>query len=258
MHNTLHPFLNMKGIFKMNSHKWHELTLEHIGKAVLATDIHGRITYLNETASQLLGIHEAEVTGLCLKNILKFQDETDGHEVLLPVEQVIQQDKLYTVDRSLLMVDGSGKIRQVTYSMSPLRNESKQTIGAMVILCEHTFRLNELPDSSGLVPQDVPDFFFIKKEGTLVRVAADEVLYIEAMENYALMVTQKERYTLHTTLKSLERKLGPLGFVRVHRSYIVPVSKIDQIEDNRLQIMDNSIPIGKSYRSGLMDQLYFV
>lgn len=258
MHPKVHPFLNMKGIFKMNSQKWHELMLKHIGRAVLATDIKGKIIYLNESACKLLGVSEGDAMGLWLKDILKFQDEKDGHEVLLPVEQVIKQNKLYNVDRSLLMVDGVGKIRQVTYTISPLRNEEKDTVGAMVVLCEQHFNLNDLNDSQKKNDMVIPDFFFIKNEGSFVRVLAEEVMYIEAMENYALMVTESDRYTLHTTLKSLELKLSPMGFARVHRSYVVPLKKIDLIEDNRLKIGDNAIPIGKSFRSALMGQLYFV
>ena len=232
--------------------------LEHIGKAVLATDIEGKITYHNEAASQLLGIEEVEAKGRCLNTILKFQDETDGHEVLLPLEQAIQQDKLYNVDRGLLMVDGAGKIRQVTYTVSPLRNEAKVTVGAVVVLNGHSLKLNDLRNETETPPKELPDFFFVKKEGGFHRVSVEDVVYIEAMENYALMVTEKDRHTLHTTLKNLERKLGPLGFSRVHRSYIVPVNKIDLIEDNRLSVQQNTIPIGKSYKSALMERLYFV
>lgn len=232
--------------------------LKHIGKAVLATNIEGKIIYLNDSASKLLGVSGGDAMGLCLRDLLKFQNERDGREVLLPLKQVIEQNKYYNVDQSLLMVDGEGKIRQVTYAISPLRNEGKDTVGAMLILCEQNFNLNEFENSPNSKRSAIPDYFFVKNEGNFVRVLAKDVLYIEAMENYALMVTENERFTLHTTLKKLENKLEPMGFARVHRSYVVPLKRIDMIEDNRLKIGGNEIPIGKSFRSALMGQLYFV
>ncbi len=242
----------------MNSQTWHGLLLKHLGKAVIATDIEGKVIFLNESASKLIGISESNAKGLLLRNLMKFQDEKDGHEVLLPMKQVMQNNTLHTIDQSLLMVDGSGKIRQVTYTISPLQDESKVTVGAILVLCEQRFNLTDFEKSKGRKKNAIPDYFFVKKDGNFVKVLAKEVLYIEAMENYALMVTENERFTLHTTLKKLELKLLPMGFSRVHRSYVVPLRRIEMIEDNHLKIGENEIPIGKSFRSALMDQLYFV
>lgn len=108
-----------------------------------------------------------------------------------------------------------------------------------------------------------PEEIFIKKKNsTLVRLKYDDILWVEALENYVTVNTRKEKFTIHFTMKAIENKLPPGKFKRVHRSYIVNVRQIHQIEDNNVIIkIDNGskvIPIGKSYRDNLMDDLNLI
>ena len=87
----------------------------------------------------------------------------------------------------------------------------------------------------------------------------DDILWIEALENYVIFNTYADRYTIHFTMKSIEQKLPFHKFTRVHRSYIVNVSSINYIEDNAIIIKTEdghkSIPIGKSYKDKLMGDI---
>ncbi|MCT4614985.1 MAG: LytTR family DNA-binding domain-containing protein [Marinifilaceae bacterium] len=100
---------------------------------------------------------------------------------------------------------------------------------------------------------------FIKSNSSLVRLNYDDILWIEALENYVVVNTYKEKHTIHFTMKAIERKMPNKKFSRIHRSYIVNLSKIEQIEDNSVVInVENgskSIPIGKSYRDKLMGDI---
>jgi len=100
---------------------------------------------------------------------------------------------------------------------------------------------------------------FIKKSAKLVRVRYDEILWIEALENYVVITTYDDKYTIHFTMKAIESKLPSNVFLRVHRSYIVNKSKINIIEDNSVGIEyeDDTkyIPIGKSYRDKLLGDI---
>lgn len=251
----------------MNRTVWHEMLLQHLGKAVIATDIEGKVTFANETASELLGVQHEKMLGHKIKDVLKLQDDLEGLDVELPLEEVIQKNELFNADQGLLMVDGKGRIRQVSYTASPLRDEHNRILGTVISLCDYTELMRSPKRIKSLLQKNeqakidsskIPDYFFVKKEGCYNKVFAKEVRYVEAMENYASMVTKGERFILHNTLKNLEIKLAPHGYMRVHRSYIVPLDKIDSIEDNRIKIGDAIIPIGKSYRSRLMKQLSFI
>lgn len=103
---------------------------------------------------------------------------------------------------------------------------------------------------------------FIKKNSTLVRLKYEEILWIEALENYVIFNTFKDKYTIHFTMKAIEQKLPSKKFTRVHRSYIVNTSSIEVIEDNSVIIKteegSKSIPIGKSYKEKLMKDINLI
>jgi len=108
-----------------------------------------------------------------------------------------------------------------------------------------------------------PEEIFIKKKNsTLVRLRYDDILWVEALENYVTVNTFKEKFTIHFTMKAIENKLPLVNFKRVHRSYIVNIHRIDQIEDSNIIMKVDSgpkvIPIGKSYRDALMDDLNLI
>ena len=103
---------------------------------------------------------------------------------------------------------------------------------------------------------------FIKKNSTLVRLKYEEILWIEALENYVIFNTFKDKYTIHFTMKAIEQKLPSKKFTRVHRSYIVNTGSIEVIEDNSVIIKTEestkSIPIGKSYKEKLMKDINLI
>jgi len=100
-----------------------------------------------------------------------------------------------------------------------------------------------------------PNSIFIKTDSRLVQLSVDHIHFVEALGNYVIVYTDKGRYTVLSTMKEIERKLPSPGFMRVHRSYIVRVDKIDVIEDNFIQIRDKQISIGKVYKDQLLQNL---
>lgn len=103
------------------------------------------------------------------------------------------------------------------------------------------------------------DEIFIKKNSALVRLKYNDILWVEALENYVIFNTFDDKYTIHFTMKAIEQKLPTGKFSRVHRSYIINTSSIDVIEDNSVVIKtkegNKSIPIGKSYKDKLMGDI---
>jgi len=104
-----------------------------------------------------------------------------------------------------------------------------------------------------------PDEIFIKKNSALVQLKYDDILWVEALENYVIVISFNEKFTIHFTMKSIESQLPVSQFKRVHRSYIVNVRKINRIEDNSVYIKSNdgikAIPIGKAYKDRFMSDI---
>ncbi len=104
---------------------------------------------------------------------------------------------------------------------------------------------------------------FIKSSSSsFVRMFYDDVLFIEAMENYVLIQTTTKKHTIHFTMKALLDKLPSDKFVRVHRSFIVNKDKIERIDNNMIFMQSleksKSIPLSKSYKDDFMKKLNIV
>lgn len=96
---------------------------------------------------------------------------------------------------------------------------------------------------------------FVKTEHRLVRIPTEDILYIEARQNYCAIVTASGKTLSLQLIKDMEEKLDPAQFLRVHKSYIVALHKIDSIERNRIFIGPDIIPIGDTYRDNLLKAL---
>jgi DNA-binding LytR/AlgR family response regulator len=100
---------------------------------------------------------------------------------------------------------------------------------------------------------------FVKIDQKLVKVRLNDILYIEAMADYAVIHTTTGRQlVVYSSMKNFETELekhAPGRFRRIHRSYIIDKEKIEAIEDNSVIIGKKHIPIGKTYREDFLNQL---
>lgn len=94
-------------------------------------------------------------------------------------------------------------------------------------------------------------FLFIRDSAIVRRLDVEDILYAEAMGDYVKLHTNRKFYAIHNTLKSVEERLTAHKFIRVHRSYIVALSKIDSIQDGALVINGTAIPVADAYRAAL-------
>jgi DNA-binding LytR/AlgR family response regulator len=97
--------------------------------------------------------------------------------------------------------------------------------------------------------------FFVKVNKKMVRVNFEELLYIEALSDYSVLVLDKQKLIVYNTLKSLEERLPESLFARVHRSYIVNTRRIDVVEDHMLVFGKHEVPVSKSYQEGFYRRL---
>lgn len=99
------------------------------------------------------------------------------------------------------------------------------------------------------------DRIFVRHHGKMEKLLLDDILFIEADRNYCNIVTNTGKFTLTSTLKTMEEKLPKSYLVRIHRSYIVNISKLDVVTDHHLEINRKVIPLGKSYKEILLSRI---
>ncbi len=105
------------------------------------------------------------------------------------------------------------------------------------------------------VKMNADEFIFIRDANIVRKLKLDEILFAEAMGDYVKLHTTQKFYAIHSTLKAVEERLAASKFIRVHRSYIVALSKIDSIQDGALIIGGKSVPVADAYRAALNKKL---
>ncbi len=93
----------------------------------------------------------------------------------------------------------------------------------------------------------------IKADGKLYRIHFDDIIFAESQGDYVTVHTTEKNITFNQTLKDFHAQLPPMDFSRVHKSFIVSLSKIKYLEGNMIMLGEHTIPVGKSYKQEFMD-----
>ncbi|RZK81011.1 MAG: response regulator transcription factor [Pedobacter sp.] len=94
----------------------------------------------------------------------------------------------------------------------------------------------------------IQDFIFVKTEHKIQKIQLDDILFIEGLKDYISIYTKAERIITLQNMKKMEETLPTGQFIRVHKSYIISLDKIESIERSRIAINGKIIPIGDTYR----------
>ncbi len=103
--------------------------------------------------------------------------------------------------------------------------------------------------------QKVSETLFVKDKSQLISVKVNNILWVEAMDNYTQIITNDRRILANMFLKELYEKVPQDKFLRIHRSYLVALDKIDKIENRFVFIKEHKIPISKAYKNQLLERL---
>ena len=108
--------------------------------------------------------------------------------------------------------------------------------------------------------ENIDGFIFVKSNSKLVKLNTKDIFFIEALKDYVVINTLETRYTIHSTMKEIETKMGTIEFIRVHRSFIVRIDKIASIDFPNLLLENDKkvVPIGGSYRDDLNRRIRLV
>lgn len=104
----------------------------------------------------------------------------------------------------------------------------------------------------------LPDRIFIRSKEKMVKVFLDEILYAEAERSYCRIHTGEKEYLISTPLKAFSEKLLEEQFLRVHRSFMVNLSKIDELSEDHIIIQKKVIPVSKNYRDDVLRRLRMI
>ena len=98
-------------------------------------------------------------------------------------------------------------------------------------------------------------YFFIKADNKLIRIFFDEILFVEALQNYVTIHTNERKYITYLTFKSVEEYLPADDFIKCHKSFIIAASKVSSIEGNEIIIGNHHIPISRNAKEESLQKL---
>lgn len=146
------------------------------------------------------------------------------------------------------------KTRPLAFITKPF---NKLNLQRTIALAVERLRENEGKKKLGgkMDLQILDDRIFVRHNGKMAKLLLDDILYIEADRNYCTIVTITGNFVLASTLKTMQERLPTSKFVRVHRSYMVNIAKLDVVGENHLEIGRIVIPFSKSQREFLLGRL---
>lgn len=125
-----------------------------------------------------------------------------------------------------------------------------------------TEAIDKIPASAPLAQQEVPaekpsaeEEIFIRCNGQLVKLKSSDILYIESMGDYVRFVTREKKYITHNSMKKLLSQINPDIFCQVHRSYIINLDKLNDFRDNNASIDGHLVPVSKSNKAKVLNQI---
>jgi DNA-binding LytR/AlgR family response regulator len=121
----------------------------------------------------------------------------------------------------------------------------------------YRMRQSAAPLINSLQPteEENASFFYIKSDRQFIKILLAEVLYIESLRNHVKIVTITGNHTTLLGISQMEQKLPPQHFTRIHRSYLVALTKVDRFTQTNLTIGDKTLPIGQNHREEVLRRL---
>jgi len=103
------------------------------------------------------------------------------------------------------------------------------------------------------IPMAIPAKLSVKSGKRIYQIAIDDIRFIETCGDYVTIFCSDKKLVVHGTLKTWEEKLKGSGFIKVHRTNIVNLSKIDHLEGNQIQIGEHKLPVSEQFKEQLME-----
>jgi DNA-binding LytR/AlgR family response regulator len=100
-------------------------------------------------------------------------------------------------------------------------------------------------------------FIYVKENKKVIKVHLSEIRYIEGFSEYVQIYTEKRKIITKTSMALMEEKLPAENFLRIHKSFIVPVSKIEAFTANTIEIQGKELPIGRNFKNAVLNSLNY-
>lgn len=181
----------------------------------------------------------------------------DGIETAQAMQKIADIPIIYvTANTDEATFNRAKETRPYAFIAKPIKNIDLQRAIELTI---SRIAENKTPVATEEPSEDMPfilsDRIFVRHKEKMVKLFIAEILYIEAERNYCRIFTKNKEYLLSTTLKIMEEKLPTHHFIRVHRSFMVNLTQIDEVAENHVIVAHKAVPLSNSLRDELLKRI---
>ncbi len=187
----------------------------------------------------LLDIQMPDLTGIELLKILPTPPITIFTTAY--AEYALEGYSLDVIDYLLKPIPFDRFFQAVTRAQEFLRYRSSKT--------------SEKKAPSASEPAAVQDYFFVKSDYKIIKIDFAEVIFVEGMREYVRIHTERHKVITLLAMQKMEEMLPSAMFARIHRSHIVNLSKINEIQGNTVYLGNHQLPISKGYKEQFLKQI---
>ncbi|GAA3589505.1 LytTR family transcriptional regulator DNA-binding domain-containing protein [Flavivirga amylovorans] len=220
-----------------------QTSLEKLGYVVvgIANNYHDAIQYVEDSLPDVV-VMDVNISG-DKNGIIAAADIYDNHNI--PIVFLTANGDDHTFKVAL-------QSRPFGFLLKPFKTK-ELSFTIQVAIQKHLE--SNIARTSPSINNKISETLFIKDKSQLISVKINDILWVEAMDNYTQIITKERKILANMFLKEFYEKVPQDKFLRIHRSYMIALDKIDKIENRLIFIEGHKIPISKTYKSQLIERL---
>jgi len=189
---------------------------------------------------------------------INLKGEIDGIETARRVQQFADIPIIYlTANSDEATFNRAKPTRPSAFISKPFKQLDLQRAIELTIsrMAESATEINNENTTGDEQPFVLSDRIFVRYKEKMIKIMLEDILYMEADRNYSHIFSSNREYVLSIPLKTIEEKMSMQLFMRIHRSYLINITHVDEVAENHVMIANKMIPIGTGMREQLMQRI---
>lgn len=202
------------------------------------------ITAICDEADECLAILSENTPDVILLDI-NLNSDIDGIDLAHEIKSKYNVPIVFlTSNTDKKTIERAKRVNPLSFIAKPYTNEG--------LVSNLAIALHNYSSSENKAQNENTSSLLVKDKHRLVKVEYKDISYVQAMDNYVVLVVENKKYIMPHTLKKAEQDLVCFGFIRTHRSYLVNKNKITEVLPNAVKLKDIEIPLSNSYRQEVL------
>ena len=189
---------------------------------------------------------------------INLRGQLDGIQTALQIQQFAQIPIIYlTANSDEVTFNRAKPTKPYAFISKPFKQLDLQRAIELTIsrMAENATGINIENTTGDEQPFILSDRIFVRYKEKMIKIMLADILYMEADRNYSRIFTNSREYVLSISLKNIEEKMSMQLFMRIHRSYLINITHVDEVFENHVMIAKKSVPIGTGMREQLMNRI---